>query len=55
VHSDKQDGDMKKQQNDHAADALRYLLMGREPLSILPRELSPGRTHRQKMRERRGS
>jgi phage terminase large subunit len=52
VHSDKQDGDMKKQSNDHAADTLRYLLMGREPLSVLPRELVPGKTHRQKMSER---
>lgn len=52
VHSDKQDGDMKKQSNDHAADTLRYLLMGREPLSVLPRELRPGKTHQEKMRER---
>lgn len=52
VHSDKQDGDMKKQGNDHAVDALRYLLMGREPLSVLPRELMPGKSHRERMREK---
>jgi phage terminase large subunit len=52
VHSDKRDGDMKKQSNDHAVDTLRYLLMGREPLSVLPRQLSPGKTHRQKMTEK---
>jgi phage terminase large subunit len=52
VHSDKQDGDMKKQSNDHAVDALRYLLMGREPLSILPRELRPGKTHAERIREK---
>lgn len=51
VHSDQQDGDMKKQGNDHAVDALRYLLMGREPLSLIPRSLMPGKSHREKMRE----
>jgi phage terminase large subunit len=52
VHSDKQDGDMKKQGNDHAVDALRYLLMAREPLSVLPRSLMPGKTHRERMRDK---
>lgn len=45
MHSEKMDGDMKKQNNDHGADADRYLLMGREPLSVLPRELRPHKTH----------
>jgi phage terminase large subunit len=41
MHDDKQSGDMKKMGNDHAVDALRYLVMGRAPLSILPRDLQP--------------
>lgn len=52
VHSDKQDGDMKKQGNDHAADTLRYLLMAREPLSIIPRELIPFKGHRDRLNAR---
>lgn len=52
MHSDKQDGDMKKQSNDHAVDALRYLIMQREPLSVLPRELMPGKSHENRVKER---
>lgn len=52
MHSDKQDGDMKKQTNDHGVDALRYVIVQREPLSILPRELTPGKTHENRVKER---
>lgn len=52
MHSDNQDGDMKKSGNDHAVDATRYLLMGREPLSVLPRELQPGKSLDNRMREK---
>jgi hypothetical protein len=51
MHSDKMDGDMKKMGNDHACDALRYLLMAREPLSIIPREKVGFATHEQRTRK----
>lgn len=52
MHSDKQDGDMKKQSNDHACDTLRYVVYQREPLSVLPRELVPGKSHENRVKER---
>lgn len=52
MHSEKQDGDMRKQTNDDFCDALRYLLMGRSPLSILPRELQPAPSHENRVRAR---
>lgn len=51
-HSDKQDGDMNTQGNDHACDALRYLLMSRAPLSLLPLHLRPGLTAQERVKHR---
>jgi phage terminase large subunit len=50
MHDDKQSGDMKKSGNDHAVDALRYLVMGRPALSLLPRELQPALPHENRVR-----
>ena len=52
VHDDKQSGDLKKGATDHACDALRYLLVAREPLSELPRSARPAKSHHTHVYER---
>jgi hypothetical protein len=49
VHDDAQSGDMKKGATDHAVDALRYLLIAREPLSELPTAQKPAQPHHKKV------
>ena len=45
VHDPGKPGDLKKGATDHAADASRYELMDRPPLSVLPVALEPARPH----------
>jgi len=47
IHDDHagKEWDLKKSSTDHAADAFRYELMDRPPLSVLPAALQPGRPH----------
>lgn len=44
--------DLKKSSTDHAADAFRYELMDRPPLSVLPVALEPVRPHHQAIHNR---
>lgn len=48
-HDEKKPGDMVKNATDHWVETLRYLLMAREPLSLIPQELLPHPTHRQRI------
>lgn len=52
VHDDNQTGDLKKGATDHACDALRYLLVAREPLSELPASDRPLQPHHKRVHER---
>ena len=50
VHNERMTGDMEKGSTDHHADALRYMLMARPPLSIEP--VDERTTHGQKLHAR---
>lgn len=54
IHDDHagREWDLKKSATDHAADATRYELMDRPPLSVLPMALEPGRPHHRAIGER---
>lgn len=52
VHDDAQTGDLKKGATDHACDALRYLLIAREPLSEIPASARPALPHHKRVHER---
>ncbi len=54
VHDDHagKEWDLKKSSTDHAADAFRYELMDRPPLSVLPVALEPGRSHDRQIGDR---
>ena len=49
VHDEARPGDLRKHVGDDAVDALRYLLIGREPLATVPLELRPRPTHEQRL------
>lgn len=54
IHDDTEgkEWDLKKSPTDHAADAERYELMDRPPLSLLPVALEPGRSHHRAVHDR---
>ena len=52
MYDEMKPGDMKKGAMDHGCDASRYLLMAREPLSDVPIDQRPGKTHAQRVGER---
>lgn len=51
-HHQTRKGDMKDSATDHGCDALRYLLMGRPPLSSLPEHMTAKPTHEQRVHSR---
>lgn len=54
IHDDHagKEWDLKKSSTDHAADAIRYELMDRPALSVLPMALEPGRPHHRAVHDR---
>jgi phage terminase large subunit len=52
VHDDKQNGDLKKGATDHGCDALRYLLIAREPIAQLPDHKKPAKPHHKRVHDR---
>lgn len=52
VHDEIRVGDMKKGATDHACDALRYMLVTREPLTVVPKSEKPPEPHHKRVSNR---